>query len=259
MKLLRPINWRHLAVAALVLALVGTVFALAVETDRDRAIAAAQKWGRVIINPISRTVQRISLSDGHGYREVLPLLKDVPDLQHLSVGSAPLSEQELEAIGDLTQLPSLSISNSNVESDDLRHIGGMTSLRELRLAKNPITDDGLKHLARLKDLEVLDLSFTQVHGEGLQHVSPTLTELFLTGSSLDDESIENCTQFRRLIRLDFVQTKVTVKGLMKLTELPLLTSLGFPNEISREAKQRFRHAAKKSKANGARSSVDSSR
>jgi hypothetical protein len=231
-------NWRNAVIIGLCVVVGGTALALMIAGGRAQAIAAAKRHGRVEI-PYPGFM-RIDLHNRKALDEVLPLLTSVSDLHYLSLGGAELTAENLRAIGELKQIHTLSIGQSNLDDDDLGGLSPLTNLRELRLARNPITDAGLKHLAPLKNLEILDLSFTSVRGTGLQHVTPTLRQLDLTRSLLDDESIEHCKRFPRLAVIYFANTKVTQSGLMKLTDLHLLNSINHPAEISREAVETFR-------------------
>lgn len=231
-------GWRNAVIIGLCVVVGGTALAFMIDGGRANAIAAAKRYGRVEI-PYPG-VMRIDLHNRKALDEVLPLLSSVPELDYLSLGGAELTDENLRALGTLTQIRTLSIGRSDLDDDGLGGLSPLTNLRELRLSRNPITDAGLKHLAPLRNLEKLDLSLTSVRGTGLQHVTPTLRELFLTKSLLDDESIEHCKRFPRLALLYFESTKVTQSGLMKLADLHQLKSIGPPAEISRAAVEMFR-------------------
>jgi hypothetical protein len=103
----------------------------------------------------------------------------------------------------------------------------------------------------MTELQKLDLRFMAIDGRFLRHVSPDLKRLWLTGTLVNDETIGNCTRFSRLAHLEFLNTKVTAKGLMKLADLHWLTNIGAPREVSMEAREKF-NVAKKASADASR-------
>lgn len=237
---LSSFGWRKVVILSAGILIAAGALAVMVAGGRDRAIAAAKKYGQVDIDPSTNEVRRIDLHSREAFDEVLPLLRSVPDLQFLSLGGAELQEKNLQAIAELQSLPTLFMVLCDLDDDDMRFLEKLTDLRELRIAKNPITDEGLRHLAPLKSLEVLDLGHTRVSGSGLQLVTPSLKNLCLSGTLMDDQSIVHCTRFKTLNRLSLDGTRVTETGLMKLTDLHWLALLGTPDGIPRAALRQFR-------------------
>jgi hypothetical protein len=215
---------------------------------RDHALAMAKQYGRLTIDDIPRVPKRIlvSLLNRRAVDEVLPLLKDVPDLTILGIDRVELREEDFHAIGQLTQIQTLGLQKCTFDEDDLRLLSNLSKLYDLSLTFCPITDDALKYLSAMTGLRRLNLMLTKVRGTGLEHITPKMADLTLSGTLLDDDTIAYCTRFRRLHTLYFTDTRVTLTGLMKLVNMHWLLTMNPPRELRKEFIGRFRPAQKAS-------------
>jgi hypothetical protein len=213
---------------------------------RDRALTVAKQLGHVEIDNVPPNFKRllVSLGSRKAVNNVLPLLKDVPDLTSLVILNVNLTEQDLTSIGQLTQLPDLTLGTCDINDEDLRFLTGLSNLHELQLNGNPITDNGLRHLSALVNLEKLELTYTRVQGTGLDHITAALRSLTLRHTLVNDDTIIHCTHFRRLHTLYFLHTDVTGDGLMRLVGMHWLLTIGPPKSIPEDVVRRFRAAQK---------------
>ena len=135
-----------------------------------KAVAELAKLG-IDVSPIAANINwrsaTIRTPGAKPDPKVFPLVKDVANLQELS-------------------LPGVQI-----EDADLAQIAGLTNLRVLHLEKTPTTDAMLVHLKGLKNLKYLNIYGTQVTDAGLTHLSelPNLTSLYVFETKVTDAGI----------------------------------------------------------------------
>ena len=135
-----------------------------------KAVAELAKLG-IDVSPIAANINWRSASiRAAGTKpdpKVFPLLKDVANLQELS-------------------LPGVLI-----EDGDLAQIAGLTNLRVLHLEKTPTTDAMLGHLKALKNLKYLNIYGTQVTDAGLAQLNPleNLASLYVFETKVTDAGI----------------------------------------------------------------------
>jgi hypothetical protein len=215
------------------------------DTAQADARATAQRYGelgqsgQILVGEV-RT--RLHLRNREGVSRVLPVLKDLPDVTDLSIWGVALTREDLQTIGKLNHLRTLSLEECEIDDADLAFLSDLRNVGDLRLHRNPVTDDGLRHLSAMKKLYRLHLGFTRVNGSGLKHISPELQRLTLSGTQLDDSTIDNCLRFQRINHLYFDNTTVTEAGLMKLVSLYWLDDIGLPDGISKDAFRTFDEA-----------------
>ena len=102
----------------------------------------------------------------------------------------------------------------------------------------------------MKELRVLGLRKTRISGPGLDYLkdSSELERLDMSGTPLGDNGIAHIVKnFKKLRKLFFVDTNVTVDGFMQLADLHWLMDIEFPREIigSHEGMQSQREAKRK--------------
>jgi hypothetical protein len=98
----------------------------ALEAGRDHAIAIAKRYGPVEI--YMDKVDRILLSNRKAVDEVLPLLKDIPDLKHLSISGVNLNDDDIRRISELAQLRGLTLSTCEIDDADFRVLSKLNGL-----------------------------------------------------------------------------------------------------------------------------------
>lgn len=207
--------------------------------DNPRTIETIERLGDAEV--WNGRVTAVRLRDRQGVDAVIPLLPRLPKLNALHIAGVALSEEQMRTIGQLNLLE-LRLEKCDVNDGDMRFLTNLTSLKRLNLIHNPITDDGLRHLSSMRELEDLNLSATEVVGPGFSHLknSRNLEYLRLSNTNLKDVAMKHISQFRKLECLEFLNTEVTSTGLMKLTRLHWLNSIGTSRHISRDDMKQFR-------------------
>ena len=168
-----------------ILALFTTVAAFAADPAPDagpapaeaetKAVAELAKLG-IDVSPIAANINWRSASirpaGTKPDAKVFPLLKDVANLQELSLPGVP------------------------IEDADLANIAGLVNLRVLHLEKTPVTDAGLAHLKGLKNLTYLNIYGTPVTDAGLPNLNglTNLKSLYVFESKVTDAGIATLKQ-----------------------------------------------------------------
>ena len=163
-----------------ILVLITTVAAFAADPAPDagpapteaetKAVAELAKLG-IDVSPIAANINWRSASirpaGTKPDAKVFPLLKDVANLQELSLPGVP------------------------IEDGDLANIAGLVNLRVLHLEKTPVTDAGLTHLKGLKNLAYLNIYGTPVTDAGLPNLNglANLKSLYVFESKVTDAGI----------------------------------------------------------------------
>lgn len=135
-----------------------------------KAVAELAKLG-IDVSPIAANINWRSASirpaGTKPDAKVFPLLKNVANLQELSLPGVP------------------------IEDGDLANIAGLVNLRVLHLEKTPVTDAGLAHLKGLKNLAYLNIYGTPVTDAGLPNLNGlvNLKSLYVFESKVTDAGI----------------------------------------------------------------------
>lgn len=157
--------------------------------------------------------------------EKLALLKDVTNLEVLSVNTDHFRDIGLQHLKSLKQAESLELSG-RITNADLVQLNGVTNLRHLTLGSD-VTDAGMKHLARLTCLQSLSLTDTQVTTKGLRHLKG-LTRLEKLWPP-KNAGLEHLSELTSLQVLYLSRTKLTdaeLKHISGLTNLQVLYARG---------------------------------
>ncbi len=85
-------------------------------------------------------------------------------------GQAPLNDEHLAILKDLPKIVYLYLGSTSVTDQGLSHLQGLPNLTKLNLERTKITDVGLKHLGTLKNLTHLNLYGTEIGDAGLLHL-----------------------------------------------------------------------------------------
>ncbi len=235
-------SWRGVTIVGVCIVVASAAFALMTDSKRDKAIAAAKKYGKVAV--VNGHVYGVQLRNRQAVDEVLPLLKDIIDLAGLTISGVDLNTVDMEAIGGLTPLVDLSLSGCGLTDAELQPLRALTDVTRINLSNNPISDRGLQFLGGIRQLRKVDLRFTKIHGEGVEQLAslPKLQELWLTGTGIDDNTVSHCATLSKLEVLYIPETEVTADGLMQLVNMHWLTKLAFPDGVPRHDRQRFADA-----------------
>ncbi len=210
---------------------------------------------------VKRDGKKLSLGLGKAsnLETLLPLLKQLPGLEELSIGNPSLTDDAARAleglplkslgfmgapIGDATlavvktmPLTALNLFETKVTDAGLANLSGLTALEYLGLKGTAIGDAGLAHLKNLTALTNLILADTKVTDAGLVHLAgmSKLESVNLSNTPITDAGLEQLGRIRGLAGINVTGTKVTDAGLIHLKPLPKLTKLNVKDTAVTEA------------------------
>jgi len=107
-------------------------------------------------------------------------IRQLNGLRNLSIEGEGITDAGLQHVGQLNGLRQLAIISEGITGAGLQHLKGLTELEELALPWTRVTDAGMVHLKNLSNLHFLNLRETQVTDAGLEHLKG-LTDLLVVG------------------------------------------------------------------------------
>jgi len=165
---------------------------------------------------------------------------------------------------------SLVLSSPAMHDSDLRILsaGPLPRLTRLGIWDTSISDEGLRNLAGLSRLESLDISETVIDGSGLRYLTCErlkslrlrrcknfglsgakelarfleLQDLWLDGTSIDDDCLVELLPLQRVVMLELSRTRVSDRGVESLAKLKSLRCLGTLNTAMTEEGMEWLHA-----------------
>ena len=187
-------------------------------------------------------VRAVYLDSVDNLKAVLPLLREIPELEEISLSTKKFGDAEmkyllplenlkwinlyqsnignesLKLLKNFKKLESVPMGSTNITDDGLKHLSELTQLDYLGLRANNITDAGLVHLKKLTNLTGLTLQETKVTDAGLAHLKEMikLDHLRLQSTAITDAGLEKLYPLKSLRRIDLQGTKVTAKGVENL-------------------------------------------
>ncbi len=208
---------------------------------RSKIIDQMQKAGARFQLDDAR-VRAIYLDSVEDFKSALPLLREFPELEEVSVSTKKFGDAEMKFllplenlkwinlfqsnIGDeslkllknFKKLESVPMGSTNITDEGLKHLADLTNLDYLGLRANNVTDAGLVHLKKLTNLTGLTLQETKVTDAGLVHLKEMkkLDHIRLQSTAITDAGVEKLYPLKSLRRVDLEGTKVTAKGVENL-------------------------------------------
>jgi Leucine-rich repeat (LRR) protein len=146
--------------------------------------------------------------------------------------TAAITDAALEPIGKLATLRNLDLRGCPVSNAGMAHLKGLKKLKALRLSgksgATTVDDEGFEHISALNGLKVLAADF--LFGDMAAGISrldgvSNLEELYLAGTTFDDEAAALLTRFPKLRQLRVSQSQLSDQGLEHLAKLKSLTVL----------------------------------
>jgi hypothetical protein len=215
----------------------------ALRSFQREAVLRLKKEGATFQNESGR-VRYVSLDGVKDLPNVLPLLRNLPDLEevslstplmtdaglaelkglprlkHLNLWRSVISDAGLKYLKDLPRLSWVPMGNTKVTDAGLIHLKGLTRLEYVGLRGNQVTDAGLVHLQRLTNLTGLYLGETKVTDKGLVHLKglTRLETLRLDTTAVTDAGLEHLKGLSALRYLSLWDTKVTETGAARLKQ-----------------------------------------
>jgi internalin A len=157
-------------------------------------------------------------------------LKDMTELETLTLEGNHFTGEGLLFLGGMTRLRALDLSQNEIRDDDLKHLSGLKALTYLNLERTRITGAGLEHLQGLTSLERLQARYLPIGDTGAAWIGSmaSLTDLDLGNFSdgrITDAGAACLKGLSRLVRLDLSYQRLTDKALAHLSRLENLEEL----------------------------------
>lgn len=183
-----------------ILALLTTGIALAADPAPDagpapgeaetKAVAELGKLG-IEVSPIAANINwRSATIRPAGTKpdaKVFPLLKDIANLQELSLPGVPIEDGDLANIAGLVNLHVLHLEKTPVTDAGLAHLKGLKNLTYLNIYGTPVTDAGLPNLNGLTNLKTLYVFETKITDAGIGTLKQALPNVrVVKGWSAED-------------------------------------------------------------------------
>lgn len=121
-------------------------------------------------------LERVLVFDADLTQEDVALLRQLPNLQLLSVSNGKLNEDAVDVLASLESLRGLFLHKTNMCDADLEKLARLRGLETLSVTDAAITDDGLAQLRSLLRLKTLNLGHTQVTDVGVEKFQAAIPE-----------------------------------------------------------------------------------
>jgi Leucine-rich repeat (LRR) protein len=173
-------------------------------------------------------LQWLSVENSNVGNRGMQWIADCRDLRQLYLGQTRITESGLTELRDLTQLRHLSLRFLQVGDGALATLAPMPQLESLGLDGTQVTNEGLSRLKEFPNLKSLWLDATQVTDKGLVHLRTlaNLNRLFLSKSSTGGAGLANLAELQQLDYLSLKEVQLTEEGVAQLGKLKSLTTLG---------------------------------
>lgn len=174
--------------------------------------------------------QRADVRTGRGQRIVVVLdpvtdddlatLGDVPNLVHLELPRAAVSDRGVDGLRGATRLQVLVLGETTTSNDGLAVIAELAELRRVNLARTDADDAGLARLATLPRLESLRIGGPHLTDAGLASLAAakSLRHLILRNAPITDAGLKHLAPLAQLESLYLDGTQVTAAGERYLIE-----------------------------------------
>ena len=169
--------------------------------------------------------------------DLLEVVRILPLLEGLDLGTSPVTHRGLRNVRDLKNLRVLNLGWTAIDDSALQQIASLKALVDLDISATNVTDAGIPHLAGLTALARLNLGRTRISDKGLESISrlENLKVLSLSSTPISDAGIGKLSSLRNLQDLDLANTEVTDVGVAKLKSLHNLKLLDLSGALATEA------------------------
>jgi hypothetical protein len=121
-------------------------------------------------------LERVLVFDADLTRDDVALLRQLPNLQLLSVSNGRLNEDAVDELASLESLQGLFLHKTNIRDADLDKLARLRGLETLSVTDAAVTDNGLTPLRSLLRLKTLNLGHTQVTDAGVETFQTAVPE-----------------------------------------------------------------------------------
>ena len=235
--------------------------------DATAPHAAAVRWqlvGSALMEEIcsNKSLRELSIVTARREgTEILPQVASLPNLETLNLIEAPITDEELRTLAQAEKLQSLELSRTGITGEGLRHLAKLP-LKRLIIREQSLTREGLEAIASMTELEELELCLPEARWAELPTLAsksklrsvtlnggffsyrkfgglkglvnaPNLESMSLSGSNLNDRTIESIGTFSNLQSLSIERCEITQDGVehlarlkhLRFVQLPVLDSL----------------------------------
>jgi len=207
--------------------------ALAPMPDDIAAVEALKKLATSMRQDGDGLIIEVNFRDAEVTDEAMQHLSGLRRVESILLnGTAAITDAGLEPIGKLATLRNLDLRGCPVSNAGLAHLKGLKKLKALRLSgksgATTVDDEGFDHISALNGLKVLAADF--LFGDMVFAISrldgvSNLEELYLAGTTFDDEAAALLTRFPKLRQLRVSQSQISDQGLEHLAKLKSLAIL----------------------------------
>jgi Leucine-rich repeat (LRR) protein len=181
----------------------------------------------VTVTVTSDRVTHAYLDKVKNLADALPLLRELPDLEHVSLSNKLMDDKLMAELKDLPKLNYLNLYQSSIGDEGLKIFKTLPALRSVPMGETKVTDAGLVHLKDLTKLEYVGLRANKVTDAGLVHLEnlTNLTGLYLGETKVTDAGLVHLKRMKKLNSLRLDKTTVSDAGLEHLKQLTSLRYL----------------------------------
>jgi hypothetical protein len=191
---------------------------------------------------------------------IFPQIAKLPILETLSIVEVPLTDDDLGTLSEARRLTSLELSRTGIKGCGLQYLVKLP-LKRLVIRDQQLSYEGLQAIARMAELEELELCIPGIHladmptlasNNKLKSLTITdghfsyreygglkflmgatnLTDLHLSGVSLNDRSLKSISTLSNLRNLTIEESVISEEGIEYLTKLEHLQSVDVPTLYS---------------------------
>jgi internalin A len=162
------------------------------------------------------------------------ILRQLPQLQELSLSASGILDAELDFLQDASQLELLNLGYTPITGKGLIYLRNLKKLKILTLSDcDQLTDEGLVSLIELRTLKVLELNNTGITDSGLKNLKELsqLRVLSLAGTPITDDGMKCLEGLTALRDLNLQGTQITDDGIKRLKNLKNLRGLYLQTQL----------------------------
>lgn len=202
------------------------------EPDDSAAVDALKKAATSMRQHKNGLILEVNFRGAEVTDETMQHLLGLRRVESVLLNETAITDAGLEPIGKLTTLKNLDLRGCSVSNEGMAHLTGLKNLKALRLSgksgATTVDDEGFTHFSALTSLKVLaaDFLFGDMvaainHLEGVTE----LEELYLAGTTFDDEAASLLIRFPKLRQLRISQSQISDVGLEHVARLESVVNL----------------------------------
>ncbi|MBA4188206.1 MAG: hypothetical protein C0467_09345 [Planctomycetaceae bacterium] len=154
-------------------------------------------------------------------------LKELKNLEILSVCLTAVDDSGFEHLAGLTKMRRMSVCSSKVTGSGFKHLHGMTQIESINLHSSPASDAGLEAISKLTNLRRLEIVHSAVTDAGLKRLASlvNLRQLHLASHDTTAAGLPFLAGLKELDQLDVYEKPASNATLAEIAKLPKLRLL----------------------------------